>query len=1095
MTDLAFLLQSFVALPMSLLSGWIIFVTLIVPTLTTADPTTYPTTLHTPGKSFKLQRDKINNASDDFTCEIKESHGFLKNVCKHKKYTTRNPWYKCVNTNEYYRVEYSREILEGSPCSNDPHFYQVCGTELSWQVTNKELLCEFYLCESRDIIEGWLFSSMVLFIWNKCDLNCSNTDLNRVGCEEKKVALPSGKLVNPSEICNEVCEARNCEDEAQCNGHIYGLYCMAYGRLTYMFSRYICDRWTHCDNGEDEANCTVTDTQWSCRHVVGGRLAVPLHNFTRCAFMGDSVARFLYQYCKLEDLAMQQTNCSDPQRIGLSCEIKGYVSTVSKYLICYDDSISACDDGIDSNCLWTKSCSAHKHALCDNKKDCVDLADENHPDCRSKTKATCKRRVGNMDELPIPISWLRDGVRDCQNGADEINDWPTCGKEETKRFVSSDEVECENVFLCISGSYGYIELNNLCDGVETCGNENVICSVSSRSQSVTTSVLTENKGLAKRLSYCLDGLDNLQILLTACANDQFIFPDEDIFGVDTKTSLTLPNKKQSCDNMYGEMYLYTSCTGRCADAVCPLRTIPRYEVCPNQLPDRVGTLVNNEYLIFLTRSFGNIYTNNYFVCDDKIKCIEYSKVCDFVYNCLDESDEAHCSNHFKCNSSGKLLPKTKQCDGNFDCPDQSDECNEQCSKEILEGILLKGVSWLIGLLAVVANLVIIGRSLWTLKQCKTAAAVINRGLIIMIALGDFLIGCYLLIIVIYDTIIFKNHYCKRQISWITSLECSLIGVVSTIGSQISLFSMTGLSIVRIHGIWNSMRIPGEVTRAQIMKIATVLVSLVLTSAAVAIVPIMAQYEDFFVNGVKFDDRMKIFIGTPGKSIIQQVIEAYYGRTKDATLKWDTLIEMVQAMFSHDLHYEDITEKVAKVDFYGNDGVCLFKYFVQDDDPQKLFVWSILSINFICFIFITISYLLIGILSRKSSKSLATSQNNQQIIQRNRRMNQRIAIIITTDFLCWVPFIVICTLHSLNIIDATAWYSIFSMIILPINSVINPLLYDDVVTSQIGGILRSLSTRASNSVLLRSLRQRFTPTQAESTELEYLRIFPPKWKQE
>ena len=973
----------------------------------------------------------------------------------------------------------------GSLCSNDPHFYQVCGTELSWQVTNTDLLCEFYICRLKFL--GISFSSIMFSIWNKCDISCSNTDVNKVGCEdqdkETKVALPSGARVNPSVICNDVCDAPSCEDEAECNGFRYGLYCLWSGKLSYISPRFICDIFKDCDNGEDQANCSVTDkTQSYCRHVTR-RHRVPVHNITRCALMGDSSSKYTNQYCKLEYLAMQQTNCSDLQRVGLSCKINGYLSTVSKYLICYDDKISACDDGFDSNCLWTKSCRVHKHGLCDNKKDCDDLADENHPDCRAKTRATCKRRLGTMSELPIPISWLKDGVQDCQDGADEINDWPTCGKGETQRFVSSDEVKCENVFLCMTGSYGYIELNNLCDGLETCGNENAICSFSSRSQSATTSVLTENKGLAKRLSYCIDGLDNLRILLTACANEHFIFPDEDIFGVDTKTSLTLPNKKQSCDNIYGEMYLYTSCTGRCTQAVCPLRTIPRYEVCPNQLPYRIGTLVNNEYLIFLMRSFGNIYTNNYFVCDDKIECIVYSKVCDLVYDCMDYSDEAHCSNHFKCNSSGKLLPKTKKCDGHVDCPDQSDECNEQCSKEILEGISLKGVSWLIGLLAVLANLVIIGKSLWTLKQCKTAAAVINRGLIIMIALGDFLIGCYLLIIAFYDTIIFKNHYCKRQISWITSLECSLIGVVSTIGSQISLFSMTGLSIVRIHGIWNSMRIPGEVTRAQIVKIASVLVTLVLASAAIAIVPIMAQYEDFFVNGVKFDDRMKIFIGTPDKSIIQQVIEAYYGRTQDATLKWDTLIQMVQAMFSHDLDYEDITEKVAKVDFYGNDGVCLFKYFVQDDDPQKLFVWSILSLNFLCFIFITMSYLLIGILSRRSSKSLATSQNNQQITQRNRRMNQRIAIIITTDFLCWVPFIVICTLHSLNIIDATAWYSIFSMVILPINSVINPLLYDDIVTSHIGAALRSLSTRASDSVLIRSLRERFTARQAESTELE------------
>ena len=397
--------------------------------------------------------------TSDYTCEIRESYGFLKNVCKHKIYDQLSDWYKCVYTNEYYRDVKLDEKLMGSLCSNDPHFYQVCGTELSWQVTNTELLCEFYLCEVLDN-KGWVFSSFVFFTrGDKCDVSCSNTDLNKVGCEdqdkETKVALPSGELVNPSVICNDVCDARNCEDEAECNGYKYGLYCMRYGTLTYTFQRRICDRYKHCDNGEDEANCSVTDTTLtSCKHVDRGHL-VPVHNFTRCALMGDSVSSVINQYCNLKDLAMQQTNCSDLQRVGLSCEINGYLSTVSKYLvviICYDDKISACDDGIDSNCLWTKSCSAHKHVLCDNKTDCVDLADENHPDCRAKTRATCKRRVGNMDELPIPIPWLKDGVWDCQNGADEINDWPTCGKGETQRFVSSDEVECENVFLCMTGS-------------------------------------------------------------------------------------------------------------------------------------------------------------------------------------------------------------------------------------------------------------------------------------------------------------------------------------------------------------------------------------------------------------------------------------------------------------------------------------------------------------------------------------------------------------------------------------------------------------------------------------------------------------------
>ena len=260
--------------------------------------------------------------------------------------------------------------------------------------------------------------------------------------------------------------------------------------------------------------------------------------------------------------------------------------------------------------------------------------------------------------------------------------------------------------------------------------------------------------------------------------------------------------------------------------------------------------------------------------------------------------------------------------------------------------------------------------------------------------------------------------------------------------------------------------------------------LILVSATIAVVPIVESFEDFFVNGVRFSDWLKIFIGTPDKATVTGVIKAYHGRSKDVTLRWKMLLEMVREMFSHDFDYEDLTEKVDKVDFYGNDGVCLFKYFVQNQDPQKLFVWSILVLNFICFVLISISYLFIGILSRRSSKSVASSENNRQIAQRNNRMNQRIAMIITTDFLCWVPFILICILHSVEVIDATPWYSIFSMVILPINSVINPLLYDDVVTNIIGAPVRALSTRVSNSTIIQRFLRRASPAPAEEIGLQH-----------
>ena len=925
----------------------------------------------------------------------------------------------------------------------------------------------------------------------ECDTDCINTDINyKEGCNVDRIALPTGLLVRPDEICNDVCDNDDCEDEANCNGYLYGMYCIDNDKLRYVPLFLICNEIESCDDGKDEKHCIVTpNTESYCKHTSTREIVtVPVHNYTRCMKIEklDYDRKRFNVYCAIEDVALYQTNCSDPARVALTCKINGYQSSVSKYLICFDDDISACDDRIDSACYSTNSCKVHKHLLCDEKKDCEDNSDETHSFCLSKTTRTCKRRVGKSTELPIPTAWLNDGIEDCEDGIDETAGWPKCGEDKTLRYQTDMEDKCENVFVCRTGSPGYELIRNFCDGLESCGNENKICSVATRSETLTTKVSTSNRGLTKTLSYCLKGLTNLEFLLNVCVNEQFIFPEGEIFGVDITTSVVLPNNTQSCEYVYGEQYLYTSCTGLCKEASCPLRNIPRYEVCPNQVPDRIGTIVNNEYLIFVTKSFGNVYTNRYFVCDDKIKCIDYSKVCDLVKDCDDGSDEDQCTNHFKCNSSGKLLPKTKKCDGHIDCADLSDECNEQCSRAILEGTILKGLSWLIGLLAVVANLVVIGKSLRTIKQCKTSVALINRLLIIMIALGDFLIGCYLFVIATYDAVIFRQGYCRKQVEWITSLlslECSIIGVFSTIGSQISLFSMTGLSLVRIHGIWNSMRIPGEVTMVKILKITATVLSIFLASATIAVIPLMGAFEDFFANGVKFSDDLQLFVGTPDKATVTKVIQAYYGRTKDTTLRWEMLIEMVRKMFSHDFDYTDLTDKVEKLDFYGNDGVCLFKYFVQKQDPQRLFVWSILSLNFICFVFISISYLVIGILSRRSSQSVASSNNNQQIAKRNSRMNRRITIIITTDFLCWIPFIVTCVLHSLEVIDATPWYAVFSMVILPINSVINPFLYDDALGNAVKAPLRSLTTRVSNSALFQSLRQRLASAQTEDIELD------------
>ena len=932
-----------------------------------------------------------------------------------------------------------------SSCSNDTYFYQACDRRLHHyhpyyyylMETNNQTLCGSFQCQFNNLWgkDGVSLNSVWLNLYRSLYGNygfqgCKNTDYYKGYCKT--------------------------EDDCGDKRRFQGLFCDKTVNETvipyqYVYPEMICDGKNDCDNLEDEENCTK----------------------------------------------------SNEKDVHVICNSNQYLSSSSKSEFCYavmyhrnNLNITLCEDKIEKNCEKAENCyyKLHKHFFCDGEIDCENGSDETATICQAQTIETCKVRVGDATQRTIPLSWLRDGVQDCVDGSDEyrLQNWSSCGRGKTWRFQSGDKA-CENVYICQSGEPGFVELGELCDGIETCGNENEVCSVSRNKEKLETNVLSFDNSLTKKISFCVEGLrDSLnQSHNLPCTTDHFIFPDHEFYGVETKTKLILPKRQEDCEHMFGEQYVYTSCTGKCSNSSCPLKTIPSYEVCPSQFSKRVGTLANNKYLAFFTVARGNIFTNRYFVCEDKQVCLEYSQVCDLVRDCDDGSDEEYCSNHFECQSSGSYIPKTSVCDGVFDCRDFSDECNEKCSKQILQGDILKVFAWLIGVVSVLANMMVLLRQAIGLKTSRNAVVLINKSLIILISFGDLLIGCYLIVITVYDNLVFQNYsYCHKQIEWITSTECSIIGVFSTIGSQISLFSMTGLSIVRIYVIWTSRsrNKSGQFCMTGAIVAIGIVILVTVASVAIAVLPIVRRYEDFFVNGVNFSEKLRIFIGTTNKRTVLNILGAYHGRMTRKTIpSWERILEMVGEMFSHDFDYHDFANKstAEKVHFYGNDGVCLFKYFV-DEDPQKVYVWSILAINFSCFLFISVSYLLIYLITSRSSN--ATGNQNES--NRMKSMNRKIAFIITTDFCCWIPFIVVCCLHSIEVVDATQWYGLFSMIILPINSMINPFLYDDFmirsVRKKVGGVSNFLTNFSAISTNRNPANE--TSVQADGIEMQPVEIY-------
>ena len=875
-----------------------------------------------------------------------------------------------------------------------------------------------------------------------CDakLDCLNTDLDERFC------------VGNLESCNLLCNTDKCLDESFCGGHYYGVQCKY---REYATANQICDGKNDCIDGADEVNCS-TENVTTCYNLESNT-TVPLFNFTRCsARLGrDTIHVKLVQFC--EDFA-DQTNCSDPERVGVVCQVHGYNTTIAKQIICLNSDLFSspaspvpqlCDDGLDKACVQISlSCFVHKHFMCDGHADCQDLSDETNDQCHVMAFKRCSRRYVETEvkgNISFPLQWIGDGVYDCMDGEDEAADWPTCGYGVTARYASYGSL-CMEVYLCDNTNHKFIEFSSLCDKKESCQNENEICYLSREAiKPIAKAVRDQAKRV--RILHCLDGLKDVEFLKNSTCSLTVFRNWKGTFGQNKTQEVIVPSTMNDCRHVYGEYYVFLSCLGRCSDSSCPLTREILWNSCSRQFENKkIYTKASDGRLTFLVRDqrTGELGID-VFLCKNN-KCVTYDKVCNLVNDCGDSSDELLCTNHFQCETSKEYLAVTQKCDDVIHCTDMSDECNDACGQSIINGYVLKIVAWLTGISSIILNCMSLFKNIVTISKCTSEAALLNNGLIACVCLGDLLMGLYLSVIAAFDSY-HGASYCRKHLDWISSDTCAALGVISTTASQLSLFSMAVLALLRISGIRNDFVVPKSVSRRSVMKLASMVLLIVVVSLGISLVPLMRWLEDTFVNGIRFDASNTLFHGCPNKEVLRAILDEYYGRIMAVYLKWTKIMDLIRSMFSND--YNGILYK--QQSFYGNDAVCLFKYFVTNDDPQGIFVFILLCFNFSCFVIIGLSYGAMVAKTRKSADIVQATKNADNAAKKPKKVAklERITIwIIFTDFVCWVPFIVVCCFHYLDIVNATALYSFFSILVLPINSVINPLIYDTSLRTKI-----------------------------------------------
>ena len=720
-------------------------------------------------------------------------------------------------------------------------------------------------------------------------------------CKDKE----TGQSIPTWKLCDYNCDCYWCDDESLCNGVKYGVMC-EWKDGEYIPPAGICNGFTSCNDGADEVNCTTNRTcklspshvhyhrfNDGIRHLKENQMCAPLFVTTVCSD------------------GLDQVNCTDPERVAMSCTLAGYPTNISIFGVC--QGYPLCDDDYNNKCVEPEvGCIIHKTALCDGIPDCPGGGDETNTTCGIlSNKVNCVRRVAKMKAnglkitYMVPLNWVLDGDIDCLNGEDEnLSYWKKCGSGSATRYLEKgsaciDELKCPE-------EDKFIDFAQLCDKIETCGKENKICEIS-RGTSNTWDIMAPVSGKQSLIGspICSQGLKNLQYQTGKCQEVKMTNKKTShAYFTKTSTALTLLKSRTDCRFVYGENYVFHACTYSClSTTACPLKKIP-HDTCVNKVDKRVFAItVSNELTVVLKRSkesedgSGKVveYHNELYPCDNK-NCVMYSQVCNLVDDCGDGSDEINCTNHFLCNVSKEYIPLTSKCDGHVDCRDYHDECNSDCDssdKFILRNSFLRSMSWSVGSLATLFNGFNIVTSAYDIRQVDTFAGLMNKCFILLISLGDLLMGVFLLLIA-YADLHFGNSYCQERNVWLSSTECSLLGILSTIATQLSLFSMTALSIFRIRTV--SMIIQRSISARSIVDMILIILTILALSAAVACIPVITVLEDFFVNGLYYHQN-PLFTGSVSKTKHQDVFRGYYGYFKGSGLTWSTIRFIVTDLFT------------------------------------------------------------------------------------------------------------------------------------------------------------------------------------------------------
>ncbi|XP_078356633.1 G-protein coupled receptor GRL101-like isoform X2 [Oculina patagonica] len=343
-------------------------------------------------------------------------------------------------------------------------------------------------------------------------------------------------------------------------------------------------------------------------------------------------------------------------------------------------------------------------------------------------------------------------------------------------------------------------------------------------------------------------------------------------------------------------------------------------------------------------------------------------------------------------------------------PKEAGDAVSDCKRMIQSPTARKSI-WLLGILAVLGNLAVIA---WRLIRRDDHP--VQTCLLTNLAVSDFLMGVYLMIIAILDNV-WAGDYFSHDITW-RSEYCKLAGALSVLSSEVSVLMLTIITADRLISIVFAFKCSRLTLKGSYVICGAVWIC----GAVIAIVPCFDI--PYFYN----NDRHY----------------GYYGRSSVC------------------LPLQLSPKRLAGWEYSVGVFIAL----------------NLTAFLFIVAAYITIIVKVFK--SQQRVKAHGESEMSSNNIKRESALARKVFAIILTDFSCWFPVIIVSILALVGRFHDGKGeaYVIFAVFVLPVNSSINPVLYTfstpkvrSVLKGWSSSLLVSLRKRISRSYNLPDFTKR------------------------